>query len=86
MRIKKFDLVELSWRDACKQQQMWIDEKKFSYEKGDEFADSMRSCGYFLNKTKFHTYISQELCHSDKGISNIISVPNSTIIKLRKLR
>ena len=86
MKVKKFDLVELSWRDSCKQQQNWMLENKFNYAVGDSFADSMKSCGFFLKRTRFHTYISQEFCHSDNGISNVISIPNSNIIKFRKLR
>ena len=89
IKPKKWDLVELRWRDAIRQQTAWREEAEFDYKGADKFADGMRAVGYVTKVTDDHIYITQQWSMVDGAVSNVLSIPLKGIIKtkiLRKLR
>lgn len=86
IKLKQWDKVEVLWRDACRQQSGWLAEKEFSYEKADQYADSMHAMGYLMKITENHTYISQQWADSDNTVSHVLSIPTKCIYKIRRFK
>jgi len=84
--LKKWDLVEVKWQDACRQQGGWCVESQFDYGHAVDFADSMRAVGYITHMSKDHIFIAQESCDSDGAIGHVLSIPSSCIMELNKIK
>jgi hypothetical protein len=85
-QVNKWDLVEIKWRDAIRQQGGWLPETEFDYTKGDRFANSMMAVGYVTKITDDHMYLTQQISLEDKAISHVLSVPRKSIIKTKILK
>ena len=86
VEVEKWDLVEIEWRDACRQRTTWMLEEEFDYKDGDKFSSNMKTVGYVTRVTEPNVYIAQQWSKCDGGISNLTSIPKVNIIKLRILR
>lgn len=83
--IEPFDLIEIYWADSCKQVRNWTPESEINYDAAVDFADGMRSVGYFLKVHRDHIFFAQEV-DPQFSVGNVNSIPITSIRDLRVLK
>lgn len=81
MKLKKNDLIEITWVDIVSDS-AWLSEQK-----ANEYPPTQcKSAGYFLNRTKNVIRLSASIQCGKDNERDMTVIPNGVIKKIRKLK
>jgi hypothetical protein len=89
MKDKKIYKVEVIWQDSCKWAGIWDDIETVTDSYKKDGLDTMKTCGYLLEKTKDYVLVCLSLHINKDNISSrgadFFVIPSGCIKSIKKI-